>query len=288
MSAIELAPASAFRPELSEFLRSFPAAELGCYEWLTADPAANVAVAEGAVVGAAVLSLEGIHLRRSWAAVLVGPAWRRRGVGTALYAELLSRSPVPLRAKVPVTDGAARSFCDAVGTATLVRSHLVLVPASSVLVDVRLPPGLQLEPIRVPPEPDVLGAVVALYERVHGWDPPAPGSGAAIASAFAGDVCFGTAAVRDGAIVGIAVAHADAGSVPAEGSVVEAAMVGSLEPDAPGAPITTALLGALLDRGFDVEVEVDEGLGGHDELLDVLRRIEGCLWRPATLIVGSA
>lgn len=89
-------------------------------------------------------------------------------------------------------------------------------------------------------------------------------------------------ALRDEAIVGVALAH----EANERGTAVEAAMVGSIEADLPGAPITAALLASLLERGHDLEVEADEGERAHPELLHVLRQIASTTWRPPTMILG--
>ncbi|HEX7168697.1 MAG TPA: GNAT family N-acetyltransferase [Acidimicrobiales bacterium] len=184
MRPVAIVPVAGDAPTPAGFLASFPAHQLAPYEWLTGEDAIAIAVSDGAVVGAAFAHAGHLHPARAWAAVLVDPSSRRRGIGTALHHALLDRTTRPLRAKVDPTNTAAVAFAHSLRLTTLVASHVVRVPAETRVPTMELPAGVRAEEIPLPPPDDVCRAAVSLYERIHAWDPVAPGSGDSLADAL--------------------------------------------------------------------------------------------------------
>ncbi len=123
----------------------------GAWELLATEPSEHTrrewvqVVEEGEVVGTAHLELPLTENRDvAWAEVDVLPEHRRRGVGRALWDELVSRSRAAGRARIcgevvldPERSAAARAFADAVGAVEKHREdHLVAdLPLPPVAVD---------------------------------------------------------------------------------------------------------------------------------------------------------
>lgn len=268
--------------ELPNFLRSLEEADKLPFEWLLSAPPAVTARVGDELAGVGVLRPDGLHPKRSWAAALVGPAFRRQGVGTALHHALVDFSSRPLKTRLPPSATDGQAFADALGLALLVRSHLIRLDAATHLVPV--PDGRADFEIAAadPADPEFRAGLAALYRRIHEWDPPTPGADAEIANLLCAEVAFALAARRKGQLIGVALAHRTDRS-----DQVEAAMIGTVSPDEPGGSATTALLTAVLKTAGTVEVEVDEGQGAHRELSDIVRRLSPLPLDP-TLILATA
>ena len=87
-----------------------------------------VGVASGEVVGAGTLLGSARHPARYFVVLLVAPGFRRRGIGTALLAELVALGDGrPLLARVREADAAGLGFLRARGFEVLMRNHVGIV-----------------------------------------------------------------------------------------------------------------------------------------------------------------
>ena len=268
--------------ELAQLLQSLEKADKSPFAWLLRTPPAATARVDGLLAGVGVLRTDDLHPKRTWAAIAVSPNVRRSGLGTAVYDALVELSPKPLKAKLRPSATAGRAFADALGLNVLVRSHVVRLDAARHVAQLTEGGGATAVEEVDSAHPDFRAAVAALYRRIHAWDPPATGADAGVGKDLCtDDVAFALAVRQGGKIIGVGLAHRSDG-----GSQLEAAMVGTVSPDDAGAPVTNALLAAVLRNAGELDVEVDEGAGAHDELLEIVRHLSPLPPEP-TLIVGS-
>lgn len=269
--------------EVANFLQDSLGPEKSPFNWLFAAPTAVTARVGDELAGVGVVRSGDLHPVRSWAAVAVAPAFRRKGVGTALHHALVEFSSKPLKTKLQPAAAPARAFAVALGLEVLVRSHVVLVDPGRHLASLRERCAEVDIKAADPTAPNFRRAVAGLYRRIHAWDPPAKDADVAVANDFCTDnVAFAVTARQHREIIGVGLAHHSD-----RGPHLEAAMIGTVAPDEPGAPITAALLAAVLESGAPVEVEVDEGEGAHDELLSTVRHVSPLPPDPL-LIVATA
>ena len=270
--------------DVAQLLQALSPDEIAPYAWLVKLPPTLAAHRGDELAGIAVSSTYELHPERAWSTVLVAPAFRRQKIGTRLHRALVEANPTPLKAKVASTASGARAFAESLGLRPLVKSHLLDMPLSTSLADrLPAPDSFDLRRVQLPPDVEFRSAVAQLYRRIHAWDLPGPEADARIAELLCADIAFAFEAHHHGKVIGVALAHPSA-----RAGFVEAAMIGTVTPDDRGAPTTAALLAAVLREGHRVELEVDEGPGAHDDLLQVARRLVPSPWPAPTLIVSTA
>lgn len=135
---------------------------------------ARVAEEDGEVVGAGSLVASARHPARLFLVVAVAPAWRRRGIGSALLAELrLGGDARPLQARVRAGDEPGAAFLRAHGFDLLMRSRTGVVDPVEAARWIALQPAVELR----------RGAARALVARAHedgyraehaSWSPLSP------------------------------------------------------------------------------------------------------------------
>jgi len=252
-------------------------------EWMIAQGHVVVAVWNDDIVGVGASATNSVHPARVTRAVLVAEEHRRSGIGSGLLARVRDLDNLPSRVRVPAEDAATVAFFRRHGLATLVASRLIVVDPRRHSVarwaeNVSPIAGLELTPVVVPLADEVVSSVVALYERTHRWDPPAPLSLADARRYLTDDVCFGVTAMHGGDVRGVALAHhADVHEVAFAGGVAEG--------DALLSQVLVAWLCAHAEGAL--EFEVDEGEGASDDLMGALRAVPEATIKSSVLILGE-
>ncbi len=220
-----------------------------------------VAEADGVVIGVATAAPSRHHPGSVPVGVLVEPARRRRGVGTALLAAVRQAidefNPPPLWTTVDGRDPAAVGFAAAHGFELVLRYRMWRLDPAVVRLPLTEPP-VPLTPLAALADEDVVAALEALLgwgqESAPGW---APTPREVIRAELLPRLlpAGGVVATEAGAPVGVAVLAEFDGNL--------AGLCGVHSGRADGGPLTTALLARLLaaatELGRPVSAEAVEG-----------------------------
>jgi len=178
--------------------------------WRDAHTRSAVLEVDGHPVAAGIMWTSRVHGDRYWVTIVVDPASRRRGCGTALFTHLsaLRAAPLAFMTRGYVDDDALR-FADALGARTI-----QVVPPADVSSSARtaLRPHPAVRSARDVPWEDVLDANAAVYAWTHAaWSPVARNFATALSEGLDDDVDreASSAAVVDGEIVALALVYGD-------------------------------------------------------------------------------
>lgn len=148
--------------------------ELRPDRWRDEHTRSAVAMEAGHLVAAGIMWTTGVHVDRYWIEIVVDPARRRTGIGTAMFGHLadLRHDDLPFKTRGYV-DQERLAFADALGARTI----QVVPPA---LIDVSrriaLRPHDAVVPARGLPWVKLLEANASIYEWIHAsWSPVGPG-----------------------------------------------------------------------------------------------------------------
>lgn len=232
-----------------------------------------VAEQAGVLLGAGTLFESRIHPLRLSLVINVAEGWRRRGVGSALWAALAQLGDGrPWQIKLTRRDPAGWAFAERRGFRPIITTLTALLdPQAS---DTRAwldtlpsaPAGVVLEPIAAPSpaQTDALARChAAVYRATHTWSPPAELDLERLRDLFCGpDSLPGSqlAAWREGRMIGAACLNHE----PFQAGAPEGylAHIGAADPHQPHAEALTAALlrrclGWAAARGLRVRCEAD-------------------------------
>lgn len=245
-----------------------------------------VSVASGEVVGAGSLLGSARHPARYFVVLLVAPEFRRRGIGSALLAELVSFGDGrPLLARVRETDEAGLEFLSARGFEVLMRNRVGVVDPSDphVRAWVAGSPAARLES-------DLSRQELALaheqaYATEHAsWSPTVKRPAKESMRLFCGDSWLPqTARVvrKQGRIAAVAGLHGQP-LAPSEGELF--LIAGSaIRDDAALRAIVAAELDLALSLGARVSIEADEA---NRELSQILAELPAVM-EPTLLLLST-
>ncbi len=252
--------------------------------WHPADPSGvDIVIAEmaGTVVGAASLQ-KGRRVEMSFLRLAVDPAFRRRGIGAALYGTLAPRFTQRVMVREMLSDHASVEFFEdrgfAVGeTATEGTLHPGDARTAQWLADAKRTAGFTVQRAGDADAPAVAGAISDLYDWIHPWSPPRSLRDdeklAVYLGAARGDAVF--VAHRGGELVGAA-ALSESEFAPSP-DLVSLLWCGVRDPEiAAAAAITRSLAAHCLEfalaRSWTVEVKYNSP---HTYLRDVIDAVPG-------------
>jgi GNAT superfamily N-acetyltransferase len=190
----------------------FGQVELRADQWRDADTRSAVAVDDrGAVVAVGILWTSRVHSDRYWADIVVDPAHRRAGLGTAMLGHLASLRArgIPFMTRGYV-DSARLAFAFACGARTI-----QIVPPARVSTARRgaLRPHDAVVAARRAPFAQVLAAHADMYEWIHrGWSPVSPGFASAVNAGLIDDLDLDASALAldgDGRVRALAAVYRD-------------------------------------------------------------------------------
>jgi GNAT superfamily N-acetyltransferase len=220
-----------------------------------------VAELDGTVVGAGTIFHGTDHPAHSRADVVVAPAVRRRGIGSALLDALRAQASRPLIARVHCDREGAIPFAQASGLELVNRSWEGTLDVDLLDLPARVdePPSLE----------EAAAFFARWYDETHQWSPPAPKSHEEALALFCGETMV------EGSLVG----------VRRGGALVGAATVSRLEGHLRvvwcGGEGVDRLLGACVafasGKGEPLQFEVDEANASFHAAVDEL----GVLGEPA-------
>jgi hypothetical protein len=245
--------------------------ELRPDRWRDEHTRSAAAVQAGQLVAAGIIWTSQVHANRYWIEILVDPARRRTGIGTAMFGYLssLRHDDLPFKTRGYV-DEERMAFADALGARTI----QVVPPA---LIDVTrrimLRPHPAVGPGRSVPWAELLAANASIYEWIHqSWSPVSPRFADVLGQGLKHDLDLDATSVavdQSGRIRAVAMAYRD--TVP---PIVTAESVARDDPD--GERLVEACIRATLDalagRGITA-VEFD-GHVSDPHFLPVWARLE--------------